>query len=83
VNAEGDRGFWLAVVGQGEPETVVRFEHHSDGHDPDDYLDLGHAPKEKKFDETAAGAQVADNGYEMTTGWQWAGSEWVAVVQWK
>lgn len=79
-----EEGFWFAVVAPGRAETRVRFEHHGEDRDPDDYLDLRHTPRNRDFDEFTAEAQVADHGYEMTSGWQWGiGDEWVAVVQWK
>jgi hypothetical protein len=79
---EADGGFTIAVVRPDDPfGTRVDFTRYGADAVPDDLLDLRHTPGTREFDVDEAERQVRERGYKMTTGWQWAGTDWIAVVQ--
>lgn len=77
-------GFTVALVTSCEPLQVT-YQEFSLGTEfgPDDVFDQQNAPKgsDYPFDLIAADYAIDDAGYEATTGWQWTGSLWGAVVQ--
>lgn len=82
TTAEGS--FTVALVTGLDPVQVT-FQEFSLGPEfiPDDVFDQAYAPRilEYPFSPDDAVQAVLDAGYERTTGWQWTGTHWGAVVQ--
>lgn len=82
MSSEGS--FTVAVVRPGDPfGTRVQYARYGADTDPDDLLDLARTPRDRDFDQGEAERMVSEAGYELTTDWQWGGTDWVAVVQQK
>jgi hypothetical protein len=75
-------GCTVALVVHERPVVVVAFMSYLPPWEPDDVFAGRHAaPRAYGFDADEAEVQVLDAGFEMTTGWQWTGSAWGAVIR--
>jgi hypothetical protein len=74
-------GFTVAVVTSHNP-VEVSIQHLVLDIDPDDFFTTKDMPRllEYPFDPTEAGCAIDDAGYEPTTGFQWTGTHWAAVI---
>ena len=79
-----ESAFTVAVVTSDSPVELSfqEFDLGPEGN-PDDAFDTAHTPRtlEYPFDPDEADQVLHAAGYELCTGWQWAGTGWGAVVQ--